>query len=65
MSTRKPDRLITVCSACLRASCWHGEFYCEQYKTAGLLEVTESTLDKLNREHPSYYSEEKIKEVCG
>lgn len=24
-----PDRLVTVCDHCLCASCWHGEFMCD------------------------------------
>lgn len=34
------DRNITVCDACLCASCWQGQFYCEEYKTAGTTERT-------------------------
>lgn len=30
---------ITVCSKCLQESCWQGEFYCEEYKTAGTVEI--------------------------
>jgi len=59
------ERIITVCSACLQASCWQGEFYCDQYKTAGTVEKTVAELTKLNREHPSYWTEERIKKVCG
>ena len=31
---------ITVCASCLRASCWQGEFYCDDYKSAGTVEKT-------------------------
>lgn len=29
------DREVTVCKACLCASCWQGNFFCEEAKTAG------------------------------
>lgn len=59
------ERLITVCDSCLRASCWHGEFFCEQHKEAGTKKLTESELNTLNLEHPSNYSHEKVLKVCG
>lgn len=49
------DDTITVCSACLRASCWQGAFYCEQYKTAGTVEKTREQLERLNLESPHYW----------
>ncbi len=45
---------VTVCAACLCASCWNGFFYCEQYKTAGTVEMPLDELLALRREHPSY-----------
>ena len=50
-----PNLLITVCAACLQASCWQGEFYCEQYKTANTTELTVKRLRALAREHPDYW----------
>ncbi len=36
-----PDDLqITVCDACLCASCWQGEFYCEEARSAGTVRKT-------------------------
>jgi heterodisulfide reductase subunit C len=49
------DEMITVCSACLKASCWHGEFYCEDYRTAGAVEKTRGELVELSLEHPDYW----------
>ncbi len=49
------DRTVTVCGACLQASCWQGEFYCDDYKTAGTVEKTVAELRALNLEHPSYW----------
>lgn len=59
------ERMIMVCANCLCASCWHGEFYCEEYKTADVIEKPVSELNKLNREHPDHYSIKKLKEIYG
>lgn len=59
------DYLVTVCEHCRRASCWHGEFGCEQYGAAGIIDVPASQLRKERREHPHRYSRKKILEVCG
>lgn len=34
------NRSITVCSACLCASCWQGLFYCDEAKGAGTTQKT-------------------------
>lgn len=49
------DRLVTVCDACLQASCWQGLFYCDAYKTAGTVDKPIRELRSLNREHPDYW----------
>lgn len=46
---------ITVCAACLRASCWQGYFYCEDCKYAGVVEKTKNELKKLNLESSDYW----------
>ncbi len=52
------ERTVTVCDACLRASCWQGRFYCdESHTTAGLTEKTVAELEALGREHPEYWEE--------
>lgn len=48
---------VVVCDACLRASCWQGIFYCDDYKTAGTIEKTVEELRQLAREHPSYWED--------
>lgn len=63
--TATEDRVVTVCAACLRASCWHGEFYCERAVGAGIRRMRVSELDALGKEHPSNYSVEKIAHVEG
>lgn len=37
-------RLVTVCDECLCASCWHGEFMCQQATDAGTVELPVRTL---------------------
>ena len=53
--TDDDNRLVTVCDACLQASCWRGIFYCDEYKTAGTVDKTVKELTALGREHPSYW----------
>lgn len=48
-------REVTVCDKCLRACCWQGKIYCEDYKTAGTTVKTVKQLKKLHLEHPSYW----------
>jgi hypothetical protein len=54
------EKTITVCSACLQASCWHGHFYCEEYKTAGTVEKTRKELEALGLENSSYWDDECV-----
>lgn len=51
------ERTVTVCAECLRAACWHGEFYCDKFRTADLVEKTLPELRALNLEHPKYWEE--------
>ena len=51
--------LITVCAECLRASCWHGFFYCDKYKGAGIVQKSVSELRLLGRENESYWALEE------
>ena len=50
-------RTITVCEACYRAACWQGEFYCDEYKSAGTTEATRIELAILGLEHSDYWKE--------
>lgn len=59
------DYYVTVCSACRCASCWHGVFLCGASRNAGTVEVRASELLQDDREHPSYFSAAKLREVCG
>lgn len=55
------DMVLTVCSECNRACCWHGEFMCEDaYECAVTTDRTIAELVELreqseNHEHPDYW----------
>lgn len=49
------QKKITVCSECLRASCWQGIFYCENYKNGGDMEVPINELEEWKLEDSSYW----------
>ena len=57
------DYYVTVCSVCRRASCWHGEFMCQQAQGAGTVDVRTSVLRQENREHPENFSIARLSEV--
>lgn len=59
------DHLVTVCSECLKATCWHGSFMCERARFASTVERKRSTLDALGLEHPDNYSARRLTMVCG
>ena len=57
--------MVTVCSYCLRASCWQGKFYCDQAKSAGVTELPVKTLKKLKLEHPDFWNPAMIFQEVG
>lgn len=59
------DYIVTVCSACRCASCWHGEFMCQASRTAGTVDIRASVLRGERREHSIHFSVAKLREVCG
>ncbi|WP_165589052.1 hypothetical protein [Mycolicibacterium conceptionense] len=50
-----PERLVTVCDACLTAACWQGEFMCQGSIGAGTVDLPLSELRILGREHPDWW----------
>ena len=56
---------VMVCDKCLTACCWYGEFMCDEARNAGLVIKTVGELRALNREHESYWSDEKMLEIYG
>jgi hypothetical protein len=59
------DYDVTVCAACLTASCWHGEFMCDKARSADVTTLKASELRRLGREHPDNFSPEKLFAVTG
>jgi hypothetical protein len=49
------DTRVTVCDNCLQASCWHGEFMCDEARGAGTIVKTVAELRKLKLENESYW----------
>lgn len=59
------NKLIEVCSECLTASCWHGEFMCLDSKKAGTVLKTVSDLRRFNQEHSDNWSDGKLDKIYG
>jgi len=49
------EKSVTVCSECLCASCWHGEFMCEEARFAKTVEMPIAQLKVLALENPEYW----------
>ena len=45
------DFCITVCDKCFHACCWHGEFMCDDAKTAGTVDLPVKKLKRINQRH--------------
>jgi hypothetical protein len=56
---------VLVCGKCLRASCWYGEFMCDDAQSAGLKILQVNDLRKLDREHEDFWTDEKMIEQYG
>lgn len=54
--------LITVCEKCLQASCWHGEFMCENAENADITQKTVKELRELKLEHEKNWIKQKYAE---
>lgn len=54
------DPSVTVCSRCLRACCWQGEFMCDEAAAAGIVERRVSSLirrlGEAEIEHPQWWN---------
>jgi hypothetical protein len=48
-------RKVTVCGKCLQASCWAGEFMCEESREAGTTEMSIEKLRLLQYENPEWW----------
>jgi hypothetical protein len=54
----KDEKMVTVCDKCQRAACWQGLFYCDDYVSAGTVDLPVSRLRELDLEHPDYWEDE-------
>lgn len=59
------NKLIEICSECLTASCWYGEFLCHNSLEAGTEYKTIAELHKLNLEHEENWSDKKMMSIYG
>ncbi|MFW9879538.1 MAG: hypothetical protein ACFFG0_41205 [Candidatus Thorarchaeota archaeon] len=59
------DYFVEVCDNCLRASCWHGDFMCEDAQNVGTKIMKASELRELSIEHESNFSRQKLLKVQG
>lgn len=55
-----PHDLITVCDACLQASCWQCEFMCDDSRSAGTVQMKRSDLEAKHLEHPSWLKTDDV-----
>lgn len=65
----KDNDKITVCAACLNASCWHGEFMCEEAMNADIIQKTVKELRKIRDStvNPNNWENEEhwLKQIYG
>lgn len=62
---RGDDYYVTVCDACLRASCWHDYSPCRHAREAGTTELLVSVLRAMRRESPQHWTPARLKHVTG
>lgn len=63
---RMPDETtVFVCEECLTASCWYGEFYCEDAKGADITVRTVGELRELKLENEQAWSDEVFLKIHG
>jgi len=55
MKDKHRREMVTVCDACLTASCWYGEYMCQASQIAGTVDLPIETLRGLGREHEDYW----------
>ena len=59
------DKLVRVCDQCGKASCWYGEFMCEDAHGADLKVLTVADLRPGKRESEDYWTDRKMIEIYG
>lgn len=61
----QPDKLVLVCDRCFRATCYYGEFMCDDATDAGTGMLTVAELRRLDREHSDYWTNAYFEKVYG
>jgi plasmid maintenance system antidote protein VapI len=51
----EPGQLVTVCHKCYRASCWQGEFMCDEAAHAGTVDLPVGELRQRGLENPDWW----------
>lgn len=64
MATANTKRIM-VCSECLRAACYYGEFMCDGAIGAGTVIKTVGELRPLDLEHPDYWGVKAMIRIYG
>lgn len=57
-SNLKDERQVTVCASCFMASCWQGQFMCEDARTSSAVDKNLSELKSMGLESAHYWREE-------
>jgi len=62
----KDNKIVQVCSACKRASCWYGQFMCDESKTADTeFHTVKELRDMKTSESEHYWSDEYMSKIYG
>ena len=59
------NKIIEVCAECGTASCWYGEFMCNDSRDAGLIKKTVKELRETHLENEENWSDEKMEKIYG
>lgn len=54
---------VLICDKCHSKDCAAGDLFCEEYRTAGFLEVTEEEYNKLREEYKQTLVDQKANEA--
>lgn len=50
-----------VCDRCLTASCWAGQFFCQENKLAGITVISRKQFAQLRLEHADYFDNPDVR----
>lgn len=58
-------KIIEVCSSCSTASCWYGEFMCDDSKHSSTKKMSVRDLRKHSSENEQNWSDNKMMKIYG